>query len=284
VHGAVRSGERPIAVTSIESARTPPTVAHGSGALDQGAGASDSAATMKAAAAPNLRSSRLAHTDASLQLRVDDTDALSAATTRATQITTSLGGYAKSVDYATPRAGSGSATLDLRVPAQNVKTAIARLSELGTILSQELSVTDLEGRLRTQSQQIANLRERVAAFRTALQDPALPEAQRVLIQVRLAEAKRALSQRLHARKGTIAAGATARISLLIGTERAIVPPAERGRLGRMLHSAIGFLALEGIVALYALIVVSPFALVAGLLWLWRRRSVERLLAGAGGRI
>ena len=36
--------------------------------------------------------------------------------------------------------------------------------------------------------------------------------------------------------------------------------------------------------LYALIVVSPFALVAGLLWLWRRRSVERLLAGAGGRI
>jgi hypothetical protein len=52
----------------------------------------------------------------------------------------------------------------------------------------------------------------------------------------------------------------------------------RGRLGRMLHSAVGFLALEAMIALYALIVISPLALVAALVWLWRRRSVDRLLA------
>ena len=52
----------------------------------------------------------------------------------------------------------------------------------------------------------------------------------------------------------------------------------RGRLGRMLHSAVGFLGLEAMVALYALIVVSPLALVAALVWLWRRRAVDRLLA------
>jgi hypothetical protein len=46
----------------------------------------------------------------------------------------------------------------------------------------------------------------------------------------------------------------------------------------MLHSAVGFLALEGIVVLFALIVASPIALVAFLIWLWRRRSVDRLLA------
>ncbi|HET6943830.1 MAG TPA: hypothetical protein VFI01_00625, partial [Gaiellaceae bacterium] len=74
------------------------------------------------------------------------------------------------------------------------------------------------------------------------------------------------------------AGTTARISLVIGTEKAIVPVAHRGRLDRMLHSAVGFLALEGMIALYALIVVSPLALVAGLVWLWRRRAVDRLLA------
>jgi hypothetical protein len=46
----------------------------------------------------------------------------------------------------------------------------------------------------------------------------------------------------------------------------------------MLHSALGFLALEGMIALYALIVLSPLALAAGLIWLWRRRSLDRLLA------
>jgi hypothetical protein len=46
----------------------------------------------------------------------------------------------------------------------------------------------------------------------------------------------------------------------------------------MMHSAVGFLALEGIILLYALIVISPLALVAAAVWAWRRRSVERLLA------
>ena len=45
----------------------------------------------------------------------------------------------------------------------------------------------------------------------------------------------------------------------------------------MLHSAVGFLALEAMIALYALIVISPFAIAAALIWLWRRRSVDRLL-------
>jgi 4-amino-4-deoxy-L-arabinose transferase-like glycosyltransferase len=31
------------------------------------------------------------------------------------------------------------------------------------------------------------------------------------------------------------------------------------------------------IALYALIVISPFALAAALVWFWRRRSVDRLL-------
>ena len=101
----------------------------------------------------------------------------------------------------------------------------------------------------------------------------------LLLGIRLAESKRALAQRINSRKGTISAGATARISLVIGTEKAIAPiPHERGRIGRMLHSAVGFLALEGVVALYVLIVVSPLVLVGSLVWAWRRRSIERLLA------
>jgi hypothetical protein len=246
-------------------------------------GAVDSAQaqqSLKAAApAPSAASSRLQHTDASIQVRVPDTDSLGAATTKATRIATSLGGYAQSVDYQTPQDGGGVSTIELRVPSQNVKTALSRLAGLGTLVSQQLSVDDLEQRLQTQSEQITQLRRRVAALREGLRDSALPEAQRVLLQIRLAESKRALAQRINARKGTISAGATARISLVIGTEKAIAPVTKpRGHLGRMLHSAVGFLALEGIIALYALIVVSPLALFALLVWAWRRRSIDRLLA------
>jgi Domain of unknown function (DUF4349) len=230
------------------------------------------------ASGPALPTTRLAHTDASLQIRVADKDALASATTRATRIATSLGGYAKSVEYRTPQEGGGAAYIELRVPAQNVKAAMSRLAGLGTIVSQQLSVTDLQDRFRTQSEQIAQLRRRVAALRGALRDASLPDAQKVLLRIKLSETKRALAQRLSAREGTLAAGTTARISLEIGTEKAIVPVAHRGRLGRMLHSAVGFLALEAMIALYALIVISPLALIAGIVWLWRRRSIDRLLA------
>ena len=284
VTGIVRSGNHPVAgqrnVGVVGSTTVPESIPLRGAPTDSvGAGAAGAQGyKLKVpAATPSVASSRLAHTDASLQIRVADTDALSSATTRATQIATSLGGYAKSVDYSTPKNGNGAAYIELRVPAQNVKKAISRLAGLGTIVSQELSVTDLQGKLETQSAQIAQLRRRVAALRAALADPALRDADRVLLQIRLAESKRALAQRLSARKGTVSAGATARISLVIGTEKAIAPVDTPGRLDRMFHSAVGFLALEGMIVLYALIVISPFALAAALVWFWRRRSIDRLL-------
>lgn len=217
---------------------------------------------------------RLQHTEAALELRVKQ---VASATTRATQIATALGGYAQSVNYSS----GGSAFLELRVPAQNVRTAISRLTSIGTIVSQNLSVTDLEHDLQAESAQIAELRHTITALATALRSPSLPAAQRVILQIRLANAKRALSQRLHARTGTIAAGTNATISLTLSTKAAVVPvPHHRGRLGRMVHSAIGFLGLEGTVVLYALIVLSPIALVAALLWSLRearRRRDERLV-------
>jgi len=217
---------------------------------------------------------RLQRTEATLDVRVKD---VASATTRATQIATSLGGYAQSVNYSS----GGSAFIELRVPAQNVKAALARLESLGTIVSQNLSVTDLEHDLQTESQQIAQLRRTIEALTTALRSTLLPDAQRVILQIRLANAKRALAQRVDARAGTIASGANATVSLTLGTKAAVVPlPHHRGRLGRMVHSAFGFLGLEGAIALYALIAVSPFALLGGLLWSLRgahRRRIERLV-------
>ena len=235
------------------------------------------------APAPTGSTTRLQHTAASLEVPVADTDKLSQATTAATRIATSLGGYAQSVVYRTPQAGGGTAFLELRIPAANVKQALARLAALGTLVSQQVSVQDLQHAFAVQSAQIAQLRRSIAALQQALQNPSLPDAQKVLLQIRLAEQKRALAQRLHARTGTVAAGTTSRVSLVLSTKQSVVPvAAHRGRIGRMVHSAVGFLALEATVALYALIVVSPFLLLAGLAWglnrARRRRDERRLLA------
>ena len=247
-----------------------PVTSNGGGAATHG----EAKALPSVAGAPT----RLQHTDASLDVRVKDT---SAATTKATRIATSLGGYAQSVNYNSAPGGGGTASIVLRVPAQNVKAALARLEGLGTLVSQNLSVTDLEHDLQLESAQIAQLRRTIAALRTALNNSSLPESQRVILHIRLAESKRALSQRLHARTGTITAGTTSRISLFLSTRNTVVPvPHHRGRLGRMVHSAVGFLGLEGTIALYALIVVSPVALVAALMWSLRearRRRDERLV-------
>jgi hypothetical protein len=283
VHGFVNSGG-PVA----QPATTIPAVEASPPVLSTQTGESWGSASTKRSALPAASGTfdqaqahvvggsagRLQHTDASLELQVADKD-LAGATTRATRVATSLGGYAQSVHYAS----NGTSVLDLRIPAQNVQTAISRLTALGTLISQQISVTDLQHRLTTQSDEIAQLRRRIEALQTALKDPSLPDAQRVLLQIRLAESKRALSQRLHARRGTVTAGTMAHVSVQIGTKKSIVPPPHKqGRIGRMLHSAVGFLALEGIVLLYALIVASPIALVAALIWFWRRRSVDRLLA------
>jgi hypothetical protein len=238
--------------------------------------AGGSGAAVQRGAIPSVggAATRLQRTEATLDVRVKD---VSSATTRATQIATSLGGYAQSVNYSS----GGSAFAELRVPAQNVKAALARLESLGTIVSQNLSVTDLEHDLQTESQQIAQLRRTIEALTTALGSTSLPDAQRVILQIRLANAKRALAQRVDARAGTIASGANATVSLTLSTRAAVVPlPHHRGRLGRMVHSAFAFLGLEGAIALYALIAVSPFALLGGLLWSLReahRRRIERLV-------
>ena len=241
------------------------------------------------AASPN----RLQHTDASIRVRVDSADQLGTATTRATRIATSLGGYAQSVVYRTPQGGGGASYIELRIPTARVQRALAQLAGLGVLVSQQISIQDLTSKLERQSEQIAQLRRRIASLRTALQDPALPNfvtshvdpfsgaysiTPSELLELKVRAAKRALAQRLGGRKGTVAAGETSRVSLVLTTQKhAAAAPPHRGRLGRMLHEAVGFLAIEGIVLLFALIVASPIAVALALLWFFRRRAVDRLL-------
>ncbi|HEU5215891.1 MAG TPA: DUF4349 domain-containing protein [Gaiellaceae bacterium] len=229
---------------------------------------------------------RLVHADASLQVQVPNRSALSEATNKATQIVSSLGGYAQSVQYQSERKGSGSAFLTLRVPVDRAQTAIARLGQLGKLLSQQVSTQDLQQQLTRQTNQIGSLRRAIAVYQQALKSGTLSAPERVEIQIKLANAQHSLRLVRKARSGTVASGATADISLTLSTHNAGAVGGGNGggRFGRLLGSAAGFLALEGIVVLYALVVLSPILLIGGLAW-WllrerRRREETRLLASA----
>jgi uncharacterized protein DUF4349 len=228
---------------------------------------------------------RLVHAVASLQVGVKSKE-LSAKTNEASRIAGSYGGYAQSVRYQATHQGYGEALLALRVPVQNAQAAIARLGGLGTLLSQQVSTEDLQAKVTRQTNAIGSLQRAIAVYENALRSTTLPASQRVTIQIRLNNARHELARLRHARSATRALGATADISLLLTTRNhAIVPAHHHGstRIGRLLGSAAHFLALEGIIVLYALIVLAPVLLLGALAW-WilreRRRREDRLLASA----
>jgi hypothetical protein len=317
VHGFVDSGSNSANALSPAARANPrlndamSKVVHGSGALkgtsqqeaannggtpiSKSAGTADSALAAQALQAttafgPVRRSvtipqNRLVHAVASLQVGVKSKD-LSAKTNEASQIAASYGGYAQSIHYQASKQGEGEAVVELRVPVQNAEKAIGKLTGLGTVLSQQVSTQDLQAKLTHQTGGIGALRRAIAVYEHALESTTLPASQRVDIQIKLNNARRALARLRHARAGTLAAGATASISLVLTTRNhAIVAHNKSGstRIGRLLGSAAHFLALEGIIVLYALIVLAPFLLLGALAW-WivheRRRREERLLASA----
>jgi hypothetical protein len=229
---------------------------------------------------------RLVHAVATLQVQVKTRSQLSAKTNDASQIVGSFGGYAQSVRYQNSRSGYGEAVLQLRVPVQKAQAAIAKLSTLGTLLSQAVSTQDLQTKLSQENGGIGSLRRAITVYEQALEGGTLSATERVTIQIRLNNARHALAQLRHARTGTLESGATADISLLLTTRNHAVVGHhhhKKGRFDRFLGSAGGFLGLEGIIVLYALVVLSPILLLGALAW-WvlreRRRREERLLASA----
>jgi Domain of unknown function (DUF4349) len=290
VHGFVSSGSQSRATPDAGARLLGPgatTAANGSVAAAPHAAAKSREKTLGSLTQSQARiaipKGRLVHADATLQVQVANHSALSRATNRATQIVASLGGYAQSVEYRSARRGGGSSYLALRVPVGKAQTAIARLESLGRLVSQQLSTQDLQQQPTTQSNRIGSLRRAIAVYEQALQSGSLSASQRVDIQIRLENARHSLTRLRKARQGTVASGATADISLtLTAKQHAGAVPPSRGRFDRMLHSAAGFLGLEGMIVLYALVVLAPVLILGGLAWALvrgrRRRDEKRLLA------
>ena len=131
--------------------------------------------------AVKIPTNRLVHADASLQVSVKNHAALSKATNQATQIISSLGGYAQSVNYQSSLGGEGDAVLQLRVPVQRAQIAIGRLANLGTLLSQQVSTKDLQQQLTSQNNGIGSLKRAIAVYEQALKGGTLSATERVQI-------------------------------------------------------------------------------------------------------
>jgi hypothetical protein len=283
--GQLQSGKAPTKGATFQEYAPAPAAPSTTVAFDALAGSEhtlDHAAQSSVAIPKN----RLVHAVASLQVQVKSRSQLSARTNEASQIVGSFGGYAQSVRYENSRGGYGEAVLALRVPVQKAQAAIARLSTLGRLLSQQVSTQDLQTQLSHENSGIGSLRRAITVYEQTLASATLSATERVNIQIRLSNARHALAQLRHARTGTLQSGATADISLLLTTRNGAIVVHHHhktGRLGRLLGSAAGFLGLEGIIVLYALVVLSPILLLGALAW-WvvreRRRREERLLASA----
>jgi uncharacterized protein DUF4349 len=237
--------------------------------------------TLRAAPAPSQ--GRYQDYQAYLRLRVGSFDSLGRRTADAMQVVRRLGGFVASVDQTTTSGQPGSAVLVLRVPVANVQTALIRLSALGTVLDQHVSIRDLNAVVQAQRERILQLKLEIARITAALQQP-LPADVRVRLELQLDAARRSLQQATGSNAATLRTAALSRIELTMTTQKAAAAAHHRGRLGRSVHAALDFLAGAGMIGLVALIVLGPFAILAALAVVgaraYRRREERRLLAAS----
>jgi hypothetical protein len=225
--------------------------------------------------APTLgSSSRLQRHDVSMRLRVED---LSRATQSAVRQTRALGGYVASANYGTNEA-RGDSLLQLRVPVANVQKAIARFTELGTILAQRISVVDLQAG-------VDRINRRLEAQRKVIQTLEAKDTLTPAERVRLDEARRTVRQLTRGRTSLERQGAYARFSLQLTTTKPAEKQGAPGRFERFWGDAGDILGKEAIAVLYALVIVGPFATLAALALIAertrRRRADHRLLEETG---
>ena len=223
--------------------------------------------------------SRLQDYRASLTVRVKDLYALSSATQQAMRTTRALGGYVVTTRFDARK--EGRSFLVVRVPITKVQTAIARFSNLGTIVAQNISIADLTNRVDTLGNRIDRLRVEIAKIDDRLAG-SLTQAQRVQLELQRARVTRTLHSLIGLRATLLKRAHLSRIALALTTQQSVVaPPHHRGAVGNALHDAGTILAKEAAVGLYILIVAGPLLILAALIWIaaraGRRYSDRRLL-------
>ena len=269
IHGVLNSGTNPKPVAqTFDSARTARGEAGSSAQL--------------APSVPQPVPGNYQDYDASLTVRVKDVDTLHDRTAEATRLARSYGGTVVSV-FESSGGGSGQSDLVLRIPVARVQDAYFRLSKLGTVTQQQLSIRNLDQVVATQRRRIAQLKLRIARISEALKDSSLPADVRLRLELQRDAAKAELALTTGANKATLREASMARVALSLTAQPA--PGSKHtggGRFERAARDAGSFLAGAGAVVLFLLIALSPLiVLVVTGTWgrrAYRRREERRLLA------
>jgi hypothetical protein len=278
--GLLDSGSNPATVTSAaenyRQAAAPPAT----DATAPRAKAGAAAGVNPTAPAPAPTPGRAQRYSAQLTLSVKDADALSAATQQALRITRDLGGYLVTVSYAT--SDTGVSSLTVKVPTENVQDAVVRLTGLGSIVSQQVQIDDLQGQVDELTKRETVLRGQIARLSARLTATNLDAETRATLEARRDAARSALAQVRVARAQLNAEARYATIQLTLQTTQSSVVPVTPSRWDNAVDRAGEILVTEAVVVLYALVIVGPLAVLALLLWLGRRglrrRQDEQLLA------
>jgi Domain of unknown function (DUF4349) len=212
---------------------------------------------------------------ASMRIRLDDVDELSGATQQAMRTARRLGGYVVSVQYGSEGAKKGEAYLTLRVPVERVQTAIVRLSNLGTILSQNVNIQDLQPTVTALERSIVRLRSDIAAVDARLRSPGISEAEKARLEFRRERLSSQLTQAVRNRQATINRASFATVSLNLTTHKREEQAAPPGQFRDTLNDVGGILAAEAAWTLLVLAVAAPFVVLL-VLAIWGIRSARRL--------
>jgi hypothetical protein len=223
---------------------------------------------------------RAQRVSATLTVEVADSNAVSRAAQDALDLTRRLGGHVVSASVAT--GDEGSAALTVRVPVGKVQEAIVGLSALGRIVSQQVTIDDLQETLDRLQRRERSVRAQIALIVARLESQSLDAETRARLESRLKTLRNELRELRRGIASTNAEARMATIQLNVVTPEVLGAVPTPSRLDRTLDEALNVLVWEGVVVLAAAIIAAPFALVGFAAWLgrrlYRRREEDRLLA------
>jgi hypothetical protein len=228
-----------------------------------------------------LDRARLQQYEAVLTIRVGDRSDLSSRTSQAMRLTRALGGYVASAVYNVPGT-RGASSLVLRIPVDRVQQALEAFSGYGTLVSQRISVKDVQRRVDDIGSTLAVLRKDIARIQRELSGSVTP-ARRAELERRLASDRGRVKALTSTKRAITKRAELARVSLTLVTPRAHAVAA-KSRFNRTLDDAGSVLARELEILLYALVVAGPLLAIGGLAIgaarAQRRRADRRLLERA----
>ena len=232
--------------------------------------------------APITTGNRLADLRAELTIHVKNRAELSRATAWSMRIARSLNGYVVTADFndASDR-GEAVSFIELKVPANRAQEALTRIASLGEILSQHVSLEDVQRTVATETTSIRSLQRQIGEIERTLREEPLTVEARSQLQVQLASARARLRALELERAQTRLRGQLATISLTLTTGQLAKPAHVPGRIEKAFDDARDRLSAEIAWVVKAAVIASPFLLIGvGLIAFYRvrrRREEQRLL-------